>query len=173
MFVDCKISSVRIFAEPGCESAHIATFERINGNIAVAMLGYASFTDLLQTSCGQSIPNIMGLESIAGTVTPTISSNIRLSTHEHQILRRENLHSDMYRHVNTLHMEIPSPNLAKYDPSHLTDGLLRRSSVEFHSLPVGCSVDYMSSIVYHDDDDPTSQAESYPLSVHCSRANLT
>ena len=57
--VDCGASqSVVIFAQPFCKNAHIVTLDSssCNNYIAVALLGSASFSDLLQTACHQQIP---------------------------------------------------------------------------------------------------------------------
>ena len=66
VLVDCEASSVMIFAQPLCENAHIVTLDSssCNNYIAVALLGSASFLDLLQTACHQHIPKNITLHTI-------------------------------------------------------------------------------------------------------------
>ena len=64
------------------------------------------------------------------------------------------------------------------DASSLPQGPWRRSLLLDPSFPAGCSIFFNSSSSLvddddEDDDDETSRSESFPLSVHCSFANLT
>ena len=184
--VDCDAQSAKFFAQPLCERAHIATFDRSSCNIAVAFLGSDSeaLTDLLQTVCTKPMVAMFPATMIS-SVAPVLTSmkNQRQFTREELVpqVLSPYLQLDSYP-FSTAAIPFEGHQLSSTsnpeNPFELLPSKpmlpLRRSVYFPSSLPPGCSASVSNDHVYEfDDDDPTSLNTSFPLTIHCSSANLT